>query len=216
MQLVVHVERSAPPTVSDACSAAATATVRLLADAAENGWQPQVDRWLDGRIRKIVRRARGAAWARAEALPGVTVRTATAEVRAFVPGPTDTVPPELAKLQVEGLHLEQRDHASDLDDERAVVVAMNPRWDLAAHPGKAAAQAAHAAQLAALAMSDATYRDWKVRGFPVRLDWPTVDEWPALEQTSPVVVTDAGYTVVEPGARTCVANWTGSNTRGVA
>lgn len=209
MQFVVHLEKSAPPTVSDVCSATAMATVRLLDEADANGWQPQVDRWLAGRIRKIVRRARGAAWARAEALPGITVEDATAKVRAYVPGPTDAVPVELSKLQVEGLALDHRDGDETRGAaERPVVVAMNPRWDLAEHPGKAAAQAAHAVQLAAATMEGATYVGWKARGFPVRIDWPDAVAWSQLEEKSPVVVTDAGYTVVEAGARTCVANWT--------
>jgi len=92
--------------------------------------------------------------------------------------------------------------------ERPVVVAMNPRWNLATHPGKAAAQAAHAVQLAAATMTPATYLGWKDRGFPVRIDWPAATAWSLLEETSPVVVTDAGFTVVEAGARTCVTNWT--------
>lgn len=63
-------------------------------------------------------------------------------------------------------------------------------------------------QLAAATMSRATYLDWRDRGFPIRVDWPDLQTWPRLEETAPVVVTDAGYTVVEAGARTCVATWT--------
>lgn len=208
MQFVVHVEKSAPPTVDDVCVATARSTLRVLAEAGEHGWQPEVDRWRAGRIRKIVRRARGSAWARSESMPGITVHHGTAEVRAFVPGPTDAVPVELSKLQVEGLVLDRRDPDAPAAVARPVVVAMNPRWDLAAHPGKAAAQAAHAVQLAAATMSRATYLDWRDRGFPIRVDWPDLQTWPRLEETAPVVVTDAGYTVVEAGARTCVATWT--------
>jgi len=36
----------------------------------------------------------------------VTVVHAGAQVRAFVPGPTDAVPPQIGKLQVAGLGLE--------------------------------------------------------------------------------------------------------------
>ena len=65
-------------------------------------WHDEVQRWLDGRIRKVARRARGSKWDAAAALPGVTVVHHGASVRAFVPGPTDAVPPQIAKLQVAG------------------------------------------------------------------------------------------------------------------
>ncbi|WP_110004910.1 hypothetical protein [Geodermatophilus normandii] len=109
MQLVVRVERTAPPTRTAACSAAAVAVVRLLADerALPGGeWHPRVRRWTDGAIRKHCRRARGAAWARVGALPGVTVSSAGAEVRALVPSALDEIPRDVAKLQLSGSELD--------------------------------------------------------------------------------------------------------------
>lgn len=224
LQLVARVEKAAPPTVDDLCVAAGVATVVLLDSAEALGWQTEVDRWLDGRIRKIVRRARGAPWARAQLLPGVTVARGTAEVRAFVPGPTDAVPADLSKLQVEGLVLEVRSaDAAEPDDEptdgvergdvepvepiddHPAVVAMNPRWALAAHPGKAAAQVAHAVQLVRASLDASAAEAWRDRGYPVRIEWPSPTRWAEIEAEAPVVIADAGYTVVEPGARTCAA-----------
>jgi len=211
MQIVIQVERSSPPSTTAACEAAGIAAVSLLDGAEDRGWQPEVDRWLDGRIRKIVRRARGAAWRRVGDLPGVTVEHRGATVRALVPGPTDEVPDTVAKLQVEGLVLADPDRCESVDFEvgapRFVTVAMNPRWPLDEHPGKAAAQVAHAAQLAAAGMTGDFYDEWRAGGFDLRVVWPPEPTWLDLEREAPVVVTDAGFTVVDPGARTCLARW---------
>ena len=75
MQLVAHIEKSAPSARTAVLEAAATAVVRLLADErAQRGgdWFEAVEWWTDGRIRKHCRRARGAKWARVADLPGVT------------------------------------------------------------------------------------------------------------------------------------------------
>jgi len=208
MQFLVRVEKTARPTVSDVCAAAGIATVTLLAEAEERGWQPEVDRWLAGRMRKIVRRARGSAWAKTDDLAHTTITRGSAEVRAFVPGPTDAVPVELSKLQVEGLVLDHPDAADgEVLTAGTVIVSMNPRWQLDWHPGKAAAQAAHAVQLASKQMDSPIYESWRAQGFPVHIDWPDRAVWERLQESAEVVVTDAGFTVVEPGARTCAATW---------
>src|ERR1035441_8707111 len=63
----------------------ATAVVQLLDDprSVDGEWHDEVQRWLDGRIRKVARRARGSKWDAAAELPGVTVSHAGAQVRAF-------------------------------------------------------------------------------------------------------------------------------------
>ncbi|HEV3168863.1 MAG TPA: peptidyl-tRNA hydrolase [Actinocrinis sp.] len=76
LPLVVRLERDAPPTRTDALETAARAVLVLLADDRSRGegeWAERVEAWQDARIRKVVRRARGAEWRRAEALPGITV-----------------------------------------------------------------------------------------------------------------------------------------------
>ncbi len=104
MQLAVRDDRPNRPEHLAVCAATATAVVRLLADprAVDGPWTPFVRHWEDGRIRKVVRRGRGAPFAATGALDHVEVACDGAVVRAFVPGPTDAVPRELAKLQVGG------------------------------------------------------------------------------------------------------------------
>ena len=129
------------------------AVVRLLDDerSVTGEWSADVGRWLDGRIRKVARRARGVRWTAAAALPGVTVAHRGAEVRAFVPTPTDAVPPEISKLQVAGLELAPGEPAPP--HEGWLEVATTP--PVAMTPLKTAVQVAHAAQLALTAMSPA-------------------------------------------------------------
>jgi hypothetical protein len=69
------------------------------------GGQAMRDRQ-DARIHKVVRRARGAEWRRAEALPGSTVTGKAAEVRVFPPVPLDGWPKDPARLRVSGTDLD--------------------------------------------------------------------------------------------------------------
>lgn len=103
LQLAVRYDKAALPSHRAVCAAAARAVVTLLADERARGeWAPYLRRWRDGRIRKLVRRARGARWDRCQALPGVTVEQDGAAVRAFVPLPARPLPPALDELQVSG------------------------------------------------------------------------------------------------------------------
>ncbi|MFD9378774.1 aminoacyl-tRNA hydrolase [Streptomyces sp. NPDC059999] len=77
LPLVVRIEKSAPPTRTAALETAARAVLVLLTDDRAHGegeWAEVVRDWQDARIRKVVRRARGAEWRKAGTLPGVTVR----------------------------------------------------------------------------------------------------------------------------------------------
>lgn len=210
MQLVVRVERADPPSRTAACAAAATAVVTLLADerAQPDGpWGPAVRRWSDAAIRKHCRRARGAAWDRAAHLPGVTVEVDGAQVRAFVPTPTDAIPRELARLQLSGTEPADPERAEHVDAlvDGPLVVSICPEPPLPF--GKAAAAAGHAAQVAAAQMSACRYRRWRDAGFPVAVEHPGTARWATLLATSPVRIVDAGFTVVPTGTTTALARW---------
>ncbi|MGW2055362.1 aminoacyl-tRNA hydrolase [Streptomyces sp. NPDC001840] len=76
LPLVVHIEKAAPPARTDALETAARAVLVMLSDErslGEGEWARAMRDWQDARIRKVVRRARGAEWRRASALPGLTV-----------------------------------------------------------------------------------------------------------------------------------------------
>jgi hypothetical protein len=210
MQLVARVERTAPPTRTAVCTAAAVAVVRLLADdrALPGGeWHARVRRWTDGAIRKHCRRARGVAWERVVALPGVTVSVAGAEVRALVPTALDELPREVAVLQLSGRELDDPDAcaAADPAPGGAVVVSVAPEPFLPL--GKAAAACGHAAQLTALRMPAVRRAAWSAAGFPVVVEHPDPARWARLRPVAGVAVVDAGFTVVAPGTTTALARW---------
>jgi peptidyl-tRNA hydrolase len=210
MQLVVRVERSAPPTRTAVCAAAGVAVVRLLTDdrvRPGGEWHAQVRRWTDGAIRKHCRRARGVAWERVEALPGVTAAGAGAEVRALVPTALDAIPHEVAKLQLSGSELEDPDVLRTVDPVPGgpVVVSVCPEPVLPL--GKAAAACGHAAQLAAMRLPAQRLGAWSATGFPVVVEHPDRARWARLVPEAAVQVVDAGVTVVAPGTRTALARW---------
>ncbi len=209
LPLVVRVERATPPARTDALEAAALAVLTLLTDPRAYGdgeWAGAVTAWTDARIRKVVRRARGADWRRAGALDGITVNRGSAEVRVFPPVPLDRWPRDLARLQVAG---------TDLTDPQAPpppgpggpVLWLNPQLEMTA--GKAMAQVGHAAQLGLAALDPATVRGWRADGFPLAVRTADAAYWGALLQRDLPVVRDAGFTEVAPGTCTAVAELDG-------
>ena len=202
LPLVVRVERADPPGQTDALEAAAHAVLVLLT-APEPDWVDAVRAWDSTRIRKVVRRARGAQWRRAEELPGRTVRVGSAEVRVFPPVPLDGWPPDLARLQVSGTDLVDPESPAEPRPEDAVVW-LNPRLTMST--GKAMAQAGHAAQLGLRACTADQRRRWIGRGLQVAVRTAARRDWDALVATGLPVVRDAGFTEVAPGSETAIAD----------
>ncbi|MFI8947069.1 peptidyl-tRNA hydrolase [Streptomyces sp. NPDC053750] len=206
LPLVVRIERAAPPPRTDALETAARAVLVMLGDERSTGdgaWAQAVRDWQDARIRKVVRRARGAEWRRAEALPGITVTGKTAEVRVFPPVPLDGWPKDLARLQVSGTDLDDPEPPVDADPS-APVLWMNPGLGMSA--GKAMAQAGHGAQLAWWELDDAERAAWRDAGYPLAVRTPTAADWAGLTTSGLPVVRDAGFTEIAPGSCTVVAD----------
>lgn len=197
LPLVVRIERENPPRRTDALEAAAKAVLTMLTTS-EPEWLDAVRAWDGSRIRKVVRRARGADWRRASQLPGVTVRQRSARVRVYPPIPVDAWPPELAKLQVGGTEL---DDPEPLWEPKVGVPTIFLPRDLTMSAGKAMAQVGHAAHLGWRMMPPSVRFGWQLVGFPlsVRIAGPMA--WRRALQIG-VVVHDAGFTEVEPGTAT--------------
>lgn len=198
LPLTVRIERATPPTRTHALEAAARTVLAMLSTSVEE-WRPAVSAWDGSRIRKVVRRARGAAWRTASALPGVTVVHGSAEVRVHPPIPLDGWPPELARLQVGG---------TDLTDPQPPptppppLVLLNPGVPMTA--GKAMAQAGHAAQLGWRRAGAARRAAWQAAGFPVSVREARPAQWRAALAGGAPVVHDAGFTEISPGTATAV------------
>ncbi|MFK8026410.1 MAG: hypothetical protein AB8G26_20820 [Ilumatobacter sp.] len=211
LQLAVRVEKVDPPTTAAICAAAALATIALLDDqrsAAGGAWHEAVSAWNGDRIRKLTRRGRGAAWLRAQRPAGVTCSRDGAEVRAYVPGPLDAAPEELAKLQIRSTPLDE----IELVDARPVceatptlLIAVTPHVEMSW--GKQAAQCAHAGQWAWM-RADADLVDaWDRVDRPIRVLHPTDALWADLVADAAVEIHDGGFTEVPAGTKTAVACW---------
>jgi peptidyl-tRNA hydrolase len=207
LPMVVRVERGAAPGRADALEAAGRAVLAFLSDPrvteADGEWAAAARAWQDARIRKVVRRARGAAWLRAGALPGITVAHGSAEVRVFPPVPVDDWPSDLARLQVSG---------TDFDDPETPaapgpgvpVLWLNPELPMSA--GKAMAQVGHGVQLAWWELEPRDRSEWKELEFDLAVRVAAVGQWKELLASGLPVVTDGGFTEVAPGSATVVAD----------
>lgn len=205
LPLVARIERDAPPARTDALETAARAVLALLTDersAGEGEWADLIRDWQDGRIRKVVRRARGAQWRRAEALPGITVHGETAQVRAFPPVPLDGWPKDLARLQVSGTDLDDPEPPTRPADGTPVLW-FNPSVPMTA--GKAMAQAGHGAQLGWWELSARRAAEWRRDGFPLAVREATRAQWARLSAAGLPTVRDAGFTEIAPGSVTVIA-----------
>jgi peptidyl-tRNA hydrolase len=206
LPLVIRVERATPPARTDALECAARAVLTLLTDprAGDDGeWAGLIRAWTDARIRKVVRRARGAAWSRAQDMPGITVTQRTAQVRVFPPVPVDDWPPDLAKLQVSGTDFtDPQPPAPPSPDLPTLWVT--PEIPMTA--GKAMAQVGHAAQLGWWRLGDHSRSVWQESGFDLAVRTAAPAQWATLVASRLPVVQDGGFTEVAPGSRTVVAD----------
>ena len=198
LPLVVRIERDAPPTRNDALEAAARAVLLMLtSDRPE--WADAIRDWDADRIRKVVRRARGAEWRRALEVDGLDVTQGSAQLRVYPPIPVDGWPPQLSRLQVGGTELTDPQAPPPVDRGTALVL-LSPHASMTA--GKAMAQAGHAAQLGWRSLSRRPREQWRAAGFPLAVRDATPAQWRAAIDAGAPVVSDGGFTEVAPGTRT--------------
>ncbi len=218
MQMVLHIEKRDPPDGHELLVAAATAVARLCLDprcGASGVWAAPMDAWCDARIRKIARRARGAHWAAVQDVDGVTARIGGAEARALVPGRVGDVDRRVGRLQIGGTRVEgelpRGDGPTVGDGAVGLVLWVDPTLDMSV--GKAAAQVGHGAMLGVRLMSESRAEDWFAAGCPLDVRAADPERWAELtaaaQRGTAAAVADAGFTEVEPGSVTVIAEAVG-------
>ena len=209
MPVVLQVERDLPGRTPLLEAAAAAAVALCLDERAQPGgeWHDEVADWMDGRIRKVSRRARGAHWAAVEDLPGVTVEVGGARARALLPWRVGELPKAVSRLQISGTEL-PLDSPGPLP-EGTPLLWLNPAVPMTV--GKLAAQVGHGSMLLA-ALAEAAGVD--LSGWDRRCAVRTADpaRWRTLAEGTwaadgVVAVRDAGFTEVDPGTVTVVGQW---------
>jgi peptidyl-tRNA hydrolase len=200
LPFVIRIERDAPPTRIDALEAAARGALLMLTTERAD-WRAAVAAWDGQRIRKVVRRARGAEWRRALTVDGLDLKHGSAQLRVYPPLFVDEWPAELARLQVGGTQLADPEPPPEVPASTPLVL-LSPHVEMTA--GKAMAQAAHAAQLGWRGLRRRPRRKWQEAGFPLAVRDATPRQWRAALDSGAPVVHDGGFTEVEPGTQTAL------------
>ncbi|ALG84063.1 aminoacyl-tRNA hydrolase [Gordonia phthalatica] len=214
MQMVVRIEKAAPPERRALLIAAAQAAVLVCLDPrAESGgpWAAGLDAWCDARIRKIARRARGKQWNDVQGLWGVTAEVDGAQARAFVPGRVGDVDHRVTRLQIGGTDVDGvLPTDSPVGDRDGLCLWLNP--DLEMSVGKTAAQVGHASMLGVGLFSLASARAWYESGCSVDVRRADSERWARLvgeaDAGTAAAVRDAGFTEIAPGSMTVIAERT--------
>lgn len=163
-----------------------------------------VERWMQGRIRKVVRRARNAAWDKVQNVPGRSFLFDGVELRILTPTSMNSIEKPIRNAQVSGLETIPNGISFVSDNNPEFCIFLNRSLNMSAP--KAAVAAAHASQIMADKLTPADYETWRHSGFSLKVTSLVKLEGAMLDWAS-VVVHDAGLTEVIPGSVTAIGFW---------
>jgi peptidyl-tRNA hydrolase len=209
MPIILNIERTPAPSRTALLEAAASAAIAVCLDPRTDPgapWHEPVSLWMDGRIRKVTRRARGAHWEAVQHLPGITITVDNAAARALVPTRVTDTPKEVTRLQISGSDLPV--DTPGPPPPETPILWLNPTITMSA--GKAAAQVGHATMLLAAHLHthsrDSLLEEWSTDNYRVAVRTPTPAQWSTLcAAPTTVAVRDAGFTEIPPGTITVLA-----------
>ena len=204
MQIVV--DESYLPTPLELAHAVSHAVLAYLHTATiDPARGAAVTRWMQGRIRKVLRRAKNARWEALEEVDGLTTTTGNTTVRVFTPCAMTEIPKILSRCQVSGLKVAEETQAKWTDEAEGhdAPLTIFQNRSLGMSPAKAAVAAAHVAHLTSDRMDDEIYEQWRSKGYPLAVS--TLGEIsPAVADSATVKIHDAGLTEVIPGSVTAI------------
>jgi peptidyl-tRNA hydrolase len=148
-------------------------------------------------------------------LPGITVEIDGAEARALVPGLVIETSKEVSRLQISGSELPPDEPGPAPGG--LPVLFLNPEVSMTV--GKASAQVGHATMILASLLEPEDLASWAARDYRCAVRTPTVAQWKDLHpgndpagawrRRGVIAVRDAGFTEVDPGTVTVLAQWRG-------
>jgi len=158
--------------------------------------------WLDGRIRKLVKRVKPSGWEALLSEPTLhhVGSASMASVAVFTPIQVSRQPERVRKAQMSGLDISNR------EPSRPTVPYLKIDVDEQLHmtTGKLVAQICHGAQLFLMKSSQAEVTTWLKNGSVIQVN--RVQQLPPITEKT-VVIRDAGFTEIPAGSVTVTAEF---------
>lgn len=182
---------------------ASTLALMAMLTSEDEEVQTRVKNWTNGRIGKIVKRARGAAWSKVTdlTLPHFVAEHNGQKVMVFAPMRISEEPKEVRRLQVSGLSSPD-ESPMEYAEESYLLVKVNSALGMST--GKTVAQVGHAVQLFMMFADKEQVGHWRTSGAKVMV---VKAENLAKEADAAIIVHDAGLTEIPSGSLTATAEY---------
>lgn len=183
----------------DVVAAAALASVGAWL---RTGDLPEWNQWLAGPFTKSVRRGNRVRLSAIENDALFRVRVREAWALGFAPMTYEDFPKQLSKMQVSGSDFER---SGEWETSRhGPILTINLGLEMST--GKTAAQAAHGLFMWALSRPEEERNEWFKAGMPLSISEVSQEAFDELRSSAKMVVTDAGFTEIEPGSATVLVS----------